>query len=97
VGSRSEFASRGAPGSAVPVGGRRNWESPQTLRLWGSYVDLPLPADPVSQAFGLACGDPPLPKGGRSLGRRFNSHTWELLRFLGKAWGFLGGSRMNQS
>jgi hypothetical protein len=36
VGIWSVFASGGAPGRAVPVGGRRNRESPRTPRLWGA-------------------------------------------------------------
>jgi hypothetical protein len=61
----------------------------------GSYVGQPLSADAGGireSGFGLARGDPPLPKGGRSPGKRLNSHAWDLGCFLGMACGFLGGA-----
>jgi hypothetical protein len=46
---------------------------------------------PTSQGSAWFVGTPPFPKGGRPPGKRFKSHTWELLGFLGKDWSFLGG------
>ena len=84
---------RGAPCSAVPVGGRHNRESPETRAPGGSNADLTLRGigGTRESVLGLTCGDPPLPKRERSPGKRFNSLTWEKTVSRGWHLAFWGG------
>jgi hypothetical protein len=63
-------------------------------RVWGAYCRLNSPRNRGHPQLGsgLARGDPPLPKGGRSPGKRFRSHAWETTVFWGWQLAFWAGA-----
>jgi len=86
---------RGALGSAVPVGGRRNRESPETRTLGGPMPTNPPPREPgplACQASAWRAGSPRSQRGGGPPGNGFTPMRGRQ-PFPGDGMGLSGGSR----